>query len=200
MGLKEPDAQDRVQDFFAEVVKDDMLRKFDSNRGAHLSHWLMKCFRNIDSNHRRAHSAVKRGGGGIFVEFDPEHAAHSFRAAHIAHLAPEPTFDLMLAREIWRAAQKALQNKYDGKGHEDLVADLLPLVLTDRWPPRPAPSQEELAARHQTSSMRLKAFFNRTLKTQARKHFDHEAALDCPGITESDIQHLWNLLCKYGEE
>lgn len=200
LGLSLPDAQDRVQDLFVEVVRDDLLMKFDHQRVSHLSSWLMKCFRNMEINHRRAHTAVKRGGGREFVEFDPEHAEHSYRAAHLVHLAPEPTFDLMLAREIWRACKVTLLRKHEAKGHRELVTDLLPIAIMDRWPPRPMPTQEELAARHQTTPVRLKAFFNRTLKVQSRRQFDDEATAVSPGITETDIQHLWNLLCKYGEE
>lgn len=200
LGLKEHDAQDRVQDFFVEVVRDGLLQKFDPARGTRLSTWLIRCFRNMELSHRASISALKRGGGREFVEFDPEHAEHSYRAAHLAHLAPEPTFDLMLAREVWLAGKARLQQKHEAKGQGALVRDLLPLALMDRWPPHPMPSQEELATRHRTTPTRLKAFFNRTLKLQARRFFDEEALAAHQGITEADTQHLWMLLCKYGED
>ena len=200
LGLKEHDAQDRVQDFFVEVVRDGLLQKFDPQRGNRLSTWLIRCFRNMELSHRASASAIKRGGGREFVEFDPEHAEHSYRAAHLADLAPEPTFDLMLAREIWLAAKAHLQQKHEAKGNGALVGDLLPICLLDRWPPRPIPTQEELAARHETTPTRLKAFFNRTLKTQARRCFDEEALAAHAGITDSDTEHLWMLLCRYGDE
>jgi len=101
LGWREADAQDRAQDFFVEVVRDDLLARFDAQRGTRLSSWLMTCFKNLEFNHRTAQSSQKRGGGNQFVSLDSEHAEHSYRAAHLAHLAPEPTFDLMLAREIW---------------------------------------------------------------------------------------------------
>lgn len=200
LGLKEHDAQDRVQDFFMEVVRDGLLQRFDPARGTRLSTWLISCFRNMEASHRTSASALKRGGGHELVEFDPEHAEHSYRAAHLAMLAPEPTFDLMLAREIWFAAKAQLQRKHDDKGNGALVRELLPICLMDRWPPRPMPTQEELAARHQTTPTRLKAFFNRTLKVQARRFFDEEALAAHAGITESDTEHLWLLLCRYGED
>lgn len=200
LGLKEHDAQDRVQDFFVEVVRDGLLQRFDPERGNRLSTWLIRCFRNMELSHRTTASAIKRGGGREFVEFDPEHAEHSYRAAHLALLAPELTFDLMLAREIWLAARAQLQRKHDDKGNGLLVRDLMPICLMDRWPPRPMPTQEELAAKHQTTPTRLKAFFNRTLKVQARRCFDEEALAAHAGITDSDTEHLWLLLCKHGEE
>lgn len=200
LGLKEHDAQDRVQDFFVEVVRDGLLQKFDPQRGNRLSTWLIRCFRNMELSHRASISTLKRGGGREFVEFDPEHAEHSYRAAHLAHLAPESTFDLMLAREIWLTAKAQLQKKHERKGNGDLVQVLLPVCLMDRWPPHPMPTQEELAARHQTSPARLKAFFHRTLKLQARRYFHEEALAAHHGITDSDTEHLWMLLCMHGEE
>lgn len=199
LGLKEEDAQDRVQDFFVEVVRDGLLLRFDQTRETRLSSWLMCCFRNMVNSHHRAGNAQKRGGGREFVEFNAELAEHSYLAAHLAHLAPEPTFDLMLAREVWQAAKAALLQKHAAKGQRDLATDLLPLTLLEQWPPRPMPTQEEMAKRHETTTTRLKAFFNRTLKAQARRAFDAECAAVCPGISEADTQHLWNLLRKYGE-
>lgn len=200
LGLKEPDAQDRVQDFFVEVVRDALLEKFDPKRESRLSAWLMRCFRNMVSNQRAAQNARKRGGGREFVEFDPEYAEHSYRAAHLAQLAPEPTFDLMLAREVWQAAKVKLLQIYERKGQREFITDLLPITLLEQWPPRPMPTQEEMARRHATTPVRLKAFFNRTLKVQAKRAFGTECAADSPGITEGDVDHLWSLLCRYGAD
>jgi DNA-directed RNA polymerase specialized sigma24 family protein len=199
LGLSLPDAQDRAQDFFVEVVRDGLLTQYDTGRGTRLSSWLMSCFKNLEWNHRKASSAIKRGGGREFVEFDPDHAEHSYRAAHLAHLEAGPTFDLMLAREIWLAAKALLLRKHETGNHRELVADLLPIVLMERWPGRPMPTQEELAKRHETSALRLKAFYNRTLKAQARRTFQSEAQAASPGIPDTEVDHLWHLLCRYGE-
>lgn len=200
LGLREADAKDRAQDFFVEVVRDDLLARFDAQRGTRLSSWLMTCFKNLEFNHRTAQASQKRGGGKEFVPLDSEHAEHSYRAAHLAHLAPEPTFDLMLAREIWLAAKTAVLKRHAASGDDRLVAELLPLVLLERWPQPPMPTQEELASRHGTTPTRLKAFFNRTLKLRARTQFDREADAACPRISSQDVEHLWTLLCRYGED
>jgi DNA-directed RNA polymerase specialized sigma24 family protein len=199
LGMPEADAKDRGQDFFVEVVRDGLLGNYDLGRGSRLSSWLMKCFKNLVSNHHAANAAQKRGGGREFVPFDSDHAEHSFRAAHLAHLDPGPTFDLMLAREIWLAARGQLLKKHTDKGNGRLVADLLPFTLMERWPQPPMPTQEELATRHDTTIMRLKAFFNRTLRLQARLTFDEEAQAAAPGIDGAELDHLWHLLCRYGE-
>ncbi len=200
LGLQREDAKDRAQDFFVEVVRDKLLTRYDSQRGSRFSSWLMKCYKNMVLNHRTAQTSLKRGGGNEFVEFDHEHAEHSYRAAHLAHLAPEPTFDLMLAREIWLATKSVLAPMPPAAGEASLTFELLPLILLERWPPPPMPTQEEVALRHNTTPTRLKAFFNRTLKIRARRRFDEEASAAHPGISHQDIELLWNLLCKYGED
>lgn len=197
LGMSEPDAQDRVQDFFVEVVGDELLKGFDPSRGTRLSSWLMRCFKNLESNHRACAGAVKRGGGREFIEFDPDHAEHSYRAAHLAHLEAGPTFDLMLAREVWLAAKARLKRKHADKAA--LVTDLLSYVLMERWPAAPMQSQQQVAACHGISVVRLKAFYNRTLKAQAHQTFVNEAIAASPGIPDAEIDHLWNLLCRYGE-
>lgn len=199
LGLSEADAKDRVQDFFVEVIRDDLLAKYDLSRDRRLSTWLMKCFKHLVLNHQAYAAAGKRGGGREFVEFDPDHAEHAYRSAHLAQLEPGPTFDLMLARQIWQVARASLAGKHREKGKGDLVDTLLPLVLMDRWPPPPVPSQEEVAGQHGTTVLRLKAFFNRTLRMQAARQFAIELQTASPGITEEEIDHLWSLLRRHGE-
>ena len=49
------------------------------------------------------------------------------------------------------------------------------------------------------TTTRLKAFFNRTLKVQARRAYNAEAQAASPGIPDAEVDHLWHLLCRYGE-
>lgn len=199
LGLTVEDAQDRAQDFFVEVVRDGLLKRFDASRGTRFSSWLMKCFKNLEMNHRAARATIKRGGGRTFVEFDPESVEHSYQSVHGTHLPLGPAFDLMLARGLWDMTCGQLRAKHAGTANAGLVSELLPLLLIERWPAAPAPSQEEVAARHGTTAVRLKAFFNRTLKTQARRLFGESSAHANPGISEQETTDLWSLLCLYGE-
>jgi hypothetical protein len=105
----------------------------------------------------------------------------------------------MLARGLWEMTCDQLRAKHAGTANAALVSELLPHLLADRWPAAPAPSQEDVAVRHGTTAVRLKAFFNRTLKTQARRIFGETAAHANPGISEHETADLWALLCLYGE-
>ncbi|MEZ5387234.1 MAG: sigma factor [Prosthecobacter sp.] len=197
LGLTVEDAQDRTQDFFMEIVRDGLLKRFDAERGTRFSTWLMRCFKNLELNHRAAKAAVKRGGGRTFVEFDAETVEHSYQSVYGTDLPLGPAFDLLLARGLWEMTCAQLRSKHESIAA--LIHDLLPLLLTERWPAAPAPSQEEMAAKHGTTTPRLKAFYNRTLKTQARRFFAQTAAHASPGISDAEIQDLWSLLCLYGD-
>jgi hypothetical protein len=199
MGFQEADAQDRVQDFFVEVVKEDLLSKYQRNQGARFSSWLITCFKNLVFNQHAKSQTQKRGGGLRLVDFDAAQAESSFQATYITHLDPDPTFDLMLARQMWQMAKRGVQELYRGKPNQGLVIELIPIILAESWPTGPSQSQEELAARHGTTPTRLKAFYNRTLKTQARRCFDQSGQLSSPGISDSELDHLWHLLVHYGE-
>ncbi len=199
IGLPQEDAKDRTQDFFVKVVEDELLSRFDTKRCTRFRYWLMACFRNLARNKRTAERAEKRGGGNEFMGYDTDRAESSYLTAQMAYLGQVHTFDLMLARKIWEAVKASLILKHQEKGQGALVKTLLPLTLMDRWPPQPMPTQEEMAASHGTTPVRLKAFFNRTLKTQARRAFDREAGSAHPGISADELSHFWHLLGRYGE-
>lgn len=199
LDLKPEDAKDRTQDFFVKVVADELLSRFDARRCTRFRYWLMTCFRNLVRHKRAAEKAGKRGGGLEFLEYDANLVENHYHAAQLAHLGTEDTFDLMLARKIWEAVKNTLILKHREKGQEALVTALLPLTLMDRWPPQPMPTQEEMAASHHTTPARLKAFFNRTLKVQARRAFDQEAESIHPGISTEELDHFWHLLRLHGE-
>lgn len=200
LGLTVEDAQDRTQDFFMEVVRDGLLGHFDSAHGARFCSWLMKCFKNLELNHRASRATAKRGGGHLFVEFDADKVEHSFQSAHRMDLQAEPAFDLVLARGIWRMTREQVLTKHAATPNAALVVEILPFILAERWPAAPAPSQDEMAARHGTTSARLKAFFNRTLKLQVRRIFGETAVQSSPGIADAEISELWALLGQYGED
>lgn len=198
-GLSEADAEDRTQDFFVEVIAKNLLSKFDLAHGSKLSSWLMKCFVNMELNHRSAASAVKRGGGWKFVSFDTDFAEHAYRSVKLAHLSDTSSLDLLLARTFWRLAQRRLEDRHSSTANEELVKEVLPFVLAERWPEPPVPSQAEMAKKHGTTVVRLKAFFNRTLKAQAERYFTEEASASNPGISELEINELWLLLRAHAE-
>lgn len=199
-GLSVADAEDRAQDFFVEVIADNLLSKFDPNHGSKLSSWLMKCFTHMELNHRSAASALKRGGGWEFVSFDTDFAEHNYRSVKSVNLSEVSSVDLLLARTFWRLARRRLEDRHSNTSNAEFVKEVLPFVLAERWPDPPALSQGEMARKHRTTAMRLKAFFNRTLKAQAERYFTEEAAASNPGISGQEIEELWLLLRAHAEQ
>lgn len=198
-GLTVDDAQDRTQDFFVEVVRDDLLSKFNVAHGSRLSSWLMTCFKNLELNHRAKAATRKRGGDHEFVSFDTDFAERCYHVAQSAHLTEHSAQDLALAMSLWRSTEMRLRARYLGTGNAALVNELLPLVLPLRWPEPPVLTQDQMAKKHGTTAVRLKAFFNRTLRGQAERFFAEEAALANPGISEQEIGELWQLLRAHSE-
>ncbi|MBL9116540.1 MAG: sigma-70 family RNA polymerase sigma factor [Verrucomicrobiaceae bacterium] len=193
-GLDVGDAEDRTQDFFMEVIKDELLMKFDPAHGSRFSSWLMTCFRNMELNHRAAQSAKKRGGDQEFVSYDTDFAERCHQHAQMAQLSEASAVDLALARSLWRSTQARLRARHLGTMNEVLVHELMPQLLLDRWPDPPALTQDQMAKKHGTTAVRLKAFFNRTLKTQAERFFREEAIFANPGINDEEIAELWSLV------
>ena len=194
MGMTPDDAKDRAQDFFFKIVNDGMLQKFEVGRGTRLSTWLIKCFRNMVSKHHEARDSKRRGGGIVFVDLDTIQAEEYHQYLLDQMPDAEVGFDMTLAQQIWAGTQIRLREKHQGKSSEALAEALTPYILPLKWPPPPSPSQSELAATHGVSNVTLKAFFNHTLRRQARKYFQQESADHCQHIANDEVEHLWQLL------
>lgn len=197
-GQTAQDAQDHMQIFLMTTVWQNRLAGFDLERGTKFRSWLTACLRNQVIKEHEARKTLKRGGGKVFVPFDLEILEKEVHAAQAARLEPEPTFDLLLAREIWRVVGRGLTAGKTATAAA-LVRDLLPLTLVEKWPPPPFPSQQEMAERHGTTMVRLRAHFNHTLRRRVRRDFDAEARACSPGITVEDLDYLWQLLRRFGE-
>lgn len=193
-GMSIEDAEDITQEFFVEVVRDDLLSKYDLGHGSRLSSWLITCFKHLALNQHARTSTAKRGGTHEFVSFDTDFAERCHHTVAASHLTEASGHDLTLSLSFWRCAEMRLRGRYLGTPNESLVHDLLPLVLLKRWPEPPALSQHDIALKHSTRPARLKAFFNRTLKSQAERLFREEAQQANPGITSGEIDELWVIL------
>lgn len=198
LGLSALQAENRAQEFFVHLMQQKLLEKYAPVEGQRFSHWLMDCFQEFAQTRVNLHEETAAPTAHQ-VNLDTEVVEARYSVLHGAHLEPGPAFDLTLAQEIWRTARLYLLRKHQNAANGSLVEELLPFLLHETWPEPPAPSLEELAARHKQTPNALRNFMNRTLKRRARSAFDEVAVRDSPGITEQDLDHLWLLLCRYGE-
>lgn len=96
--------------------------------------------------------------------------------------------------DAWLPHREAMRMRAAG-----LLRDLLPVVLAEKWPQPPFPSQQELADRHGLTLVRLRGYFYHTLKSKARRVFNDEARACSPGISTEDLDYLWHMLHRHGE-
>lgn len=198
LGQTPQDAQDHTQIFLMEKVWQEKLAGFDREHGARFRSWLMTCLKNQVIKDHKAKQTLKRGGGKVILRLDTEALEREVLNAQTTHLEPGPTFDLLLAREIWRAVRSILTGSQKPQ-KVALMRDLLPAVLMEKWPPPPFPSQQDIADKHGTTLVKLRGYFHHTLKSKTRRVFNEEARACSPGITSEDLDYLWHMLRRHGE-
>jgi RNA polymerase sigma factor (sigma-70 family) len=134
------EAADLAQDFFAELVEQHLLERFDPGR-ARLRTWLRVCIDGLVANHDKAASRQKRGGGARAVQFDFE--AVRAEVEQLASESPDERFEQDWARGVFGMALERLSEHCDQSGKTQHYALL---EEYDLGPERP--TYAELASRH----------------------------------------------------
>lgn len=104
--LPPDDAQDLVQEFFAEAVAKGWLERYDPARGRFRT-WLRTCLDGLVGHWRESAGRLKRGGGLRAVPLDLPELEAELAAAGPAD--PDDTFDREWARTILGLALDSLQ-------------------------------------------------------------------------------------------
>ncbi len=118
-GYSIEDAQDRTQDFFVTILKNDWLQHADRTRGKFRS-LLLKSLQNFLINAAEKAHACKRGGGVEFISWDdwmaeaPSRLSISVQA--LDSLPPERIFDLTWATTVVEHAFQRLREECESKG------------------------------------------------------------------------------------
>ncbi|MFL6504327.1 MAG: RNA polymerase sigma factor [Candidatus Udaeobacter sp.] len=134
-GYSIEDAQDRTQDFFVTILKNDWLQHADRNRGRFRS-LLLKSLQNFLVNAAEKAHAYKRGGGVEFISWDewmaeaPSQLSISVQALH--SLPPERIFDLTWATTVVEHAFQRLREECESKGKLWLFQALSPHLTDER--------------------------------------------------------------------
>jgi RNA polymerase sigma factor (sigma-70 family) len=131
-GYPVSDAQDLTQDFFVMVLKGNLLKLADPNRGRFRS-LLLKSLKNFLADAMEKRQAQKRGGKFDFVSWDewmaeaPSQLCISLRI--VENLSPEKIFDLRWATTIVERALQRLREECESRGRRRLF-DLISSYLT----------------------------------------------------------------------
>jgi RNA polymerase sigma factor (sigma-70 family) len=130
-GCSVPDAQDLTQDFFVMVLKGDLLKRADPDRGRFRS-LLLKALQDFLVNAAEKRHAKKRGGDAEFVSWDewmaevPSHLAIS--AEQASTWPAERIFDVRWAATAAEHALRQLGDECEARGRRrvfDVLNDYL---------------------------------------------------------------------------
>lgn len=133
LGLSEPDAEDAVQGFFADLLEKEALGRVETGpeRGKFRS-WLLAGLKHWLSHSREKAAAQKRGGGTVQVALDAMDPALREAAALSAELEPDRAYDRAWARGLLDRARDRLQQEYAQSGKEALFLSLRPMLAGEK--------------------------------------------------------------------
>lgn len=189
-GYSVPDAQDLTQDFFVMVLKGDLLRRADRERGRFRS-LLLKSLQNflIDA-HSKAH-ARKRGGDLQFVSWDDWMAEAPSRltipATALESWPAERIFDVRWAATVAERALRRLEEECESRGRRR-VFDVLSGSLTAE---RDDVSYEALARELGVGTTEIKSLLHR-LRQRYRQLLREEVAetVAQPAEVDEELRYL----------
>ena len=127
------DAADLAQEFFTELVENDLLSRFDPSR-ARLRTYLRVCIDGLVSNHDKAAGRQKRGGGVEPVPFDFEEAREELERVAGTVESPESLFEKQWARGVFATALRRLRDACAQAGKAGHYALLEQYDLDDARP------------------------------------------------------------------
>lgn len=114
-GCSPNDAEDITQDFFAEIVQSEFLKRADPERGRFRSYLLTAVRRRI-INARDSARAAKRGGGSTIVSIDEPTAEKLFLEIDDPGLDPSETYERGWALTVLQRARARLREEQTKQG------------------------------------------------------------------------------------
>jgi RNA polymerase sigma factor (sigma-70 family) len=127
-GYDTPDAQDLTQDFFAQLLKGDMLKKVDQERGKFRS-FLLASLKNFLANDWDRNHALKRGGKVSIISWDAQAAEDRYRDEPYHQLTPEKIFEQSWALAVIKTVLERLKEEY-GSADKGQLFELIQPILT----------------------------------------------------------------------
>lgn len=117
-GRSVEDAKDLTQAFFCRILEDDLVSRFQPEKGRFRS-YLKGALRNFLAEAQRDGRALKRGGGREGIPIDlVEVETQSFQA-DLGRYSPEEHFDRQWTREVMAQAIARLREVLRAEGKED---------------------------------------------------------------------------------
>ncbi|HEX3147175.1 MAG TPA: sigma factor [Gemmataceae bacterium] len=129
-GATAAEAEDLTQGFFTHFLEDAVYSQADPARGRFRT-FLLRCFRNYQSNHRRADRAKKRGGGAAVVALDSARADAAYKREPVDPADPERLYFRRWALTVIDDVFVALGAEFVAAGRGPLFDRLKSSLLGD---------------------------------------------------------------------
>ena len=135
------DAKDVTQSFFAWLLEEDALRKYDPARGGFRAYLKVLLRRFVGHGERDLHR-LKRGGGARVFSLDGE--APVLPELQSGNVDPETVFERVWLEELVQQSIGRVRERFVQSGREDRFRAYEAFALGSE----PRPSYAEIAARH----------------------------------------------------
>jgi RNA polymerase sigma factor (sigma-70 family) len=185
-GTAHANAEDLVQSFFLDFLKENYLQGLDSKNGRFRA-FLLECFKNHSRNEWKRAGRQKRGGGADHLPLDWATADEKFQSLMAAE-TPEKMYDRAWAVTLLEQVLELLGEEMQAKGKGELFEELNPVLAGDR----DDFSYRDAAKRLKQSEEALRQRAKR-MRERLQKLFRQEILKTCdPAEVEQEIQFLLN--------
>jgi RNA polymerase sigma-70 factor (ECF subfamily) len=190
-GYAEPDAQDLTQEFFARLLKGDMLCRADQQRGRFRSFLLTSMSRFLVNEWDKSR-ALKRGGGQV-VSLPFGAADERYRWEPADNVTPEQSFEWRWALALLDQVMNRLCADYAEQSKAELFEVLKPCLLGERS----AQPYAMLASKLGMTEGSVKVAVHR-LRQRYRQLLREEIAntVEKPEEIEEEMRHLFAVLAR----
>lgn len=144
--LEPEDAQDMTQEFFARLIENEFLAKYDAAK-ARMRTFLRSCIDHMMMNRARDAMREKRGNRTAHLSLDFADAEHELAAARVPASMDE-FFEREWVRSLFQLAVERLNERCEGAGKQKQFAMFQACDLADE---DEKPSYAELAHRFEVA-------------------------------------------------
>jgi DNA-directed RNA polymerase specialized sigma24 family protein len=185
------DAQDLVQAFFAQLLRENTLSRADQAKGR-LRTFLLGSLQNFLINEHDRARALKRGGKYEILSFDQHLPEAEAAMSGTAHLNDVSCYDLTWAANVVRRSWQDLREAFAAEGKVKLLEELKPFIAGGMTT---APNQEDVAARLGVPIATLRTWIFR-LRQQYRDSLRAEVArtVSEPVEVDEELRYLYRIL------
>jgi RNA polymerase sigma factor (sigma-70 family) len=128
-GTAHANAEDLVQSFFLDFLKENYLQGLDSKNGRFRA-FLLECFKNHSRNEWKRAGRQKRGGGADHLPLDWATADEKFQSLMAAE-TPEKMYDRAWAVTLLEQVLARLDEEMQANGQRELFEELKPHLAGD---------------------------------------------------------------------